>query len=439
METPRRTTEVKESRQREDDGWRAGRPVEDPEKTKSWGLITAKPSEFLVHVRNGRVLPTSGQGASCFKWPRDAVAIVPTSLQRLRFRADQVTAEKVGVEVVGLAVFRIAQPLLAFRVLNFSFPERAQEKLEETLTGMFVGASRRLIATLSIEDCLTRRKSALAQQLLQEIAPVVGGEGRAEDTTRQGWGVVIDTIEIQEVRVLSEKVFASMQAPYRTALEQQERESRALAERAIAAKDAECRRDIDETKLRAEAVIAEQKRKLARELMEESARDALRKRDLAAEQEQAELAARQSIRERERAIAEAERQAQTALAARESERIRLEADAQNASHAARMEAMSQQRELSLAEVMFEGEKRRLQLGLEREEKELALALEAKRVEIEAVKLAAQARLTQAQKLPELAAAVGQRIGEVRIQQWGTDANPFGTVAQAVSSLMELIK
>ena len=129
-------------------GWRRGKPIEDPHKMKRWGWITAKPSEHLILVRNGRVSPRSGQGATCFKWPWDAVAIVPTSLQRLSFMADQVTREKVGVQVVGLAVYRIAEPLLAYRVLNFSFPERAQQKLQETLTAMFVGATRRIVATL---------------------------------------------------------------------------------------------------------------------------------------------------------------------------------------------------------------------------------------------------------------------------------------------------
>src|SRR5262249_4676712 len=88
---------LREERRKEGEGWRTGRPVEDPEKTKRWGVVTAKPSEFLVHVRRGRVLErTSGQGASCFKWPWDATAIIPTSLQRLMFRADQVTIEKIG-------------------------------------------------------------------------------------------------------------------------------------------------------------------------------------------------------------------------------------------------------------------------------------------------------------------------------------------------------
>src|SRR5262245_40373008 len=120
---------ITEERPRETDGtWRAGKPVEDPDKTKRWGRVTAKPAEYLVHVRRGVVLEkSSGQGATCWKWPADAVAIVPTSLQRLSFVADQVTREKVGVQVVGLAVYRIADPLIAYRVLNFSFPERAQE------------------------------------------------------------------------------------------------------------------------------------------------------------------------------------------------------------------------------------------------------------------------------------------------------------------------
>ncbi|MBW2529803.1 MAG: hypothetical protein JRI23_36845 [Deltaproteobacteria bacterium] len=102
-------------RPREHLGWRAGRPVEDPHKVKRWGFVTAKPSEYLVHVRRGKVTHRSGQGATCFKWPWDSVAVIPTSLQRIAFCADQVTAEKVGVEVVGLAVYRIADPRLASR------------------------------------------------------------------------------------------------------------------------------------------------------------------------------------------------------------------------------------------------------------------------------------------------------------------------------------
>jgi flotillin len=266
-----------DARPREGGGWRAGRPVEDPEKMKRWGFVSAKPSEYLVHVKRGRVTKRSGQGASCFKWPWDSVAIVPTSLQRLGFRADQVTSEKIGVEVVGLAVYRIADPLLAFRVLNFSFPERAQEKLEETLTAMFVGATRRLVATLTVEECLQKRKSALAEELLREIAPVVGGEGRPEDGTDRGWGVVIDTIEIQEVRVLSEAVFIAMQAPTRAALEQRARDARAEAEKVMATHQAACEREVEEARIVAQEAVEQLRAAAARKAAEAHAADALRR------------------------------------------------------------------------------------------------------------------------------------------------------------------
>ncbi|HNN96041.1 MAG TPA: SPFH domain-containing protein, partial [Pseudomonadota bacterium] len=145
------------------EGWRAGKPVEDPEKLKRWGFITAKPSEYLVYVNQGRIdMRKSGQGQRVWKWPWSSVAIVPTSLQQIDFVADQVTRERVGVSVSGVAVFRIVQPEIAFRVLNFTYGESAKEKLSQTLREMFIGAARRLIANLTLEQCLQNRKESIA-------------------------------------------------------------------------------------------------------------------------------------------------------------------------------------------------------------------------------------------------------------------------------------
>lgn len=177
--------------------------------------VGATPSEYLVCTRRGQVdAKRSGQGRRIIKWPWLSVAVIPTTLQRIDFTADQITRERIGVSVTGIAVFRIAEPLLAFRVLNFD-DGLATEKLAATMRDMFIGAARRLIANLSLEDCLTRRKEAIAGYLVDEIAPVVSGEGSPHDSTTTGWGVVIDTIEIQQVRIQSQQVFAHLQAPYR--------------------------------------------------------------------------------------------------------------------------------------------------------------------------------------------------------------------------------
>jgi hypothetical protein len=53
-------------RPRYHEGWRRGKPEEDPAKTKPWGWISAKPSEFLIRMRGGRVI-SQGQGATVFK------------------------------------------------------------------------------------------------------------------------------------------------------------------------------------------------------------------------------------------------------------------------------------------------------------------------------------------------------------------------------------
>lgn len=423
------TTMQLEARPRQTTGWRNGKPMEDPDKQKRWGFVTARPSEYLVHVRRGRVRPaSSGQGASCFKWPWDAVAIVPTSLQRLAYRADQITRERVGVEVVGLAVYRIAEPLLAYRVLNFSFPERAQEKLEETLTSMFVGATRRLVANLSVDDCLQKRKAALADELIREIAPVIGGQGRPDDETPQGWGVVIDSIEIQEVRILSDRVFEAMQTPYRAALDQQARTARAAAEKDVATREAACGQAIEEARIAVEMEIDARKAALAhaRDEAEQARRLDEVARTAVIARRRAALAIEAAEDEARAVVARRALEAETARAEIEAAAVRIEAEVKRL-ELARLsaEAAHADRRAEAAVAAIEGEARAA----------TALAL-ARAAEVQAT---ADARRICAEKLPALAAAVGQRIGEVRITQIGGEGNPLATVVGAVASVVELAR
>ncbi len=422
-----------------DQEWRQGRPVEDPQKTKRWGFVTAKPSEFLVHVRRGAVRrKSSGQGATCFKWPWDAVSIVPTSLQRLSFRADQVTNERVGVEVVGLAVYRIAEPLIAYRVLNFSYPERAQQKLEHTLTGMFVGATRRLVANLTVDDCFQKRKSALAEELIREISPIVSGEGRPEDSTDRGWGIVIDTIEIQEVRILSEKVFAAMQAPYRAVLDRTAREARAEADKLIALRESECVRAVEEERLRNEVVIGEKRYEVEQAQAEAKKQQALRYVANLRETEQARLDSEAQVRERQAEIQQREAEARNREAI---ERHRLASEAARAeleAHALKAEALARRLELEQSALTAALERRRAEaeVALLEGKGSAEVALEAAHAERERAE--AQARITTAENLPQLAAAVGQKFGEVKITQIG-EGTPFGGIAQAVAAVVELAR
>lgn len=274
-----------------------------------WGRVTAQPNEFLIQMR-GATIVRAGQGQTCFKWPGDSVTLVPTSLAKLSFCADQVTREKVGVEVRGLAVYRIAEPLVAFRMIDL---DRAS--LTEVLREMFVGATRRIVASLTLDEALTHRKDRVAAALMAEVAPILAGEGAPTDTNHAGWGVVLDTLEIQDVRVLSEEVFSRLQAPFREhlALDALVAESRVAEERARLA--SERQRAEEQTR---RALMAEEEARLAHE--RRRAEEQRRHEDgLLDERQRAELA-----RERARAEAELER-ASMALEGRRAEAV-LEAE-----------------------------------------------------------------------------------------------------------------
>ncbi len=439
------------STERYQHGWRSGKPVEDPEKLKRWGYIGAKPSEYLVCTRKGEVdRKRSGQGMRIFKWPWLSVSIVPTTLQRIEFTADQVTRERVGVSVSGIAVYRIAEPLLAFRVLNFTYGEAASEKLASTLREMFIGAARRLIANLSLEECLTRRKEAIAGFLMEEIAPVVGGEGAPDDTTTRGWGVVIDTIEIQQVQIQSQQVFAHLQAPYRAEIAARAELADLERQRQLAERRAETERLSQEAQLEAVRATRARKARTEAEATEVEAREAARRAEMtaAAARRNAELERDRSLHQIQ--IAEEQRRAKAAaeVAALDAERARVEAmhaqAALEAEHQRALEASQQaaEHERARAQAELALELRRREAEVKDHEGLLAAQQQARLAEIE--RMLVQGRVMQelvGKGLPKIAEALSQSFGTVHYTQIGSGdgGGPLQAVPAALAQLLALAR
>jgi hypothetical protein len=408
-------------------GWRTGKPVEDPDKLKRWGWVTAKPSEYLVCTRRGQVdRRRSGQGARIFKWPWESVAIVPTTLQRIEFVADQITRERVGVTVTGIAVYRIAEPELACRVLNFTYGEAAAEKLAATLREMFIGAARRLIANLALDECLTRRKESIASFLMAEIAPVVSGSGALDDTTDCGWGVVIDTIEIQDVRILSGQVFANLQAPYRAELAARAE----LAELARARQVAESRAEVERRQVEVDEALALRR-------ADGAAAVALRQAEL--DQDRA-LRAIKTAEEQRRARAAAEVAALEAEAARADAAHAQAARELEQSHARKAQVQAAELELRLRQTELELELRRRDAEARARDGEVDAAHQTRLAEIE--RSLAQARALRelvTVGLPQIAAAFQQSFGTIHYTQVGDGAGPLGMVAGAIQQIVAVAR
>lgn len=153
-------------------------------------------------------------------------------------------------------------------------------------SGQGASCFKRIVAGLTLDECLTHRKERVAGALMQEIAPVLAGEGSLADGTSTGWGVILDTIEIQDVKVLSQEVFSRLQAPYREALALEALSARERVLREEARLEAERRRVAEQAK---RDLMAEEEARMAAERKRED--EARRHKDLLADRAQeAELA-----------------------------------------------------------------------------------------------------------------------------------------------------
>jgi regulator of protease activity HflC (stomatin/prohibitin superfamily) len=445
-----------------------------------WGRVSAKPSEYLVKIRRGRIVQ-HGPGLSVFIWPWDTYTIIPTSIQQATFVADQITAEKVGVAVTGIAVYRVADPLLAFRMLDFSSDGQGVEVLASTLQQMFVGAARRLVARMTVEDCLTHRKESIAHELMNEIQPVVSGMGRPDDITVKGWGVVIDTIEIQDVRILSETVFRNLQAPFRAELSLRARSCEVEQAREVHLKEVEAQQtmlEVDKELGRRRAEADEQK---ALATLASDQRIALV--DISNKEATAEAKLRSDLAgwDRSRQIADADYTSRVHVGQQEGELERLGAQheieiehqrvqgqaqlarqrAEQAADLAQWQA-SAEAELSRLKVRSKAEVDRAEaearLSIEELETETALRVARQRTEIERVQGELAAFLKQQAKqvdnlftderiryefvahtLPAIAQAFVESMGDVNVTQISSSGEGKGSgVAFLAESLAQIL-
>jgi regulator of protease activity HflC (stomatin/prohibitin superfamily) len=182
----------------------------DKRLEKRWGYIAAYPHEYLIHFRKGQLNEkNSGQGASCFKWPRDTVFIIPTSLKEIVFQANQLSADNVDIRLRGMAIYHINNPVQIYTMLNFSNRQKAEEKLAKMIGDLCRSTSKWLVANMGIDECMRKRKEDIAGALKNEVSRIVADK-------EKGWGVEIVTIDIQDIYIQDIEIFNAMQMLFKT-------------------------------------------------------------------------------------------------------------------------------------------------------------------------------------------------------------------------------
>ena len=234
---------------------------------------TALPNEYLVRIGTRSVKPILG-GRS-FRLFRKFLR-VPASVQTLSFATDNANLNYQGIGIDGYATWRIdpAHPDVAITTLDFFDEDDPMRDTNEKLTTICVEAVRHVIANMTINDAL-KKKDEIGENLKEQLRKF---ENR--------WGIIFDQVGIENVRIMSEKLFEDLQSEYRDQLRLNVATARIQTDRQIAGAE-NATRELTET----ERMTTERKLSLAKTENESSVK-------------RVQLTKAQEVYEEERAIKE---------------------------------------------------------------------------------------------------------------------------------------
>lgn len=165
----------------------------------------ALPNEYLVPVGKKNVKPILG--GKKFRWFKKFIH-VPAFVQRLKFSTDNANVHYQGIEIHGYASWRInpENPEKSIATLDFFDDNDPMFKTNEELKTICIEAVRHTIANMTIDDAL-KKKDDIAESLLVQLK-----------TIENKWGIIFDQVGIEQVRVMSAKLFNDMQSEFRSKL-----------------------------------------------------------------------------------------------------------------------------------------------------------------------------------------------------------------------------
>jgi len=165
-------------------------------------LKQANPNEWLIIINKGEQR-LAGVGLKSWVWPMETAVTYPSVMTKVKFDAMQTTSEMQGVKVSGFAIFSVLRtedgPFRYYKYMQGAGNGMA----EENLKGMAESLMRKHVATTTLSDVL-RDREALRQTVRDEMME-----------TTKGWGVWLETLEITDVQICSNKLFEDLQAEFR--------------------------------------------------------------------------------------------------------------------------------------------------------------------------------------------------------------------------------
>ncbi|TDD39211.1 hypothetical protein E1287_03670 [Actinomadura sp. KC06] len=296
-----------------------------------WKNVLVPPNAFVVHTRRGRDEPLHiGLGVSFrFNPSTDSFLVVPGAAQTILINAYCICRELQGVLVQGYVQWIIQDFGTAYRKLDFAAADDPMRLVNLQLREQAEAAIKDKVSTMGVRDVLSDK-----QPIIEELTARLRAVAEGEDTSDQGLGLRIVTVQIKEAVVSSSRLWENLQKPYRAEQGQIARLAELEAEEAVAQREMAAARIKETQRLEHERELAELRARNESQLFDTEAAEKLRrtKREHDDSREVAELqteTTRHALRmERERHEEEAE--TGRLRAERDHELARLRAEGENA-------------------------------------------------------------------------------------------------------------
>jgi regulator of protease activity HflC (stomatin/prohibitin superfamily) len=442
-----------------------------------WKQIIVPPNAYVVHTRMRRKQPvTLGLGLSFRYNPyTDAYLVVPAAMQTIGVVANCITKEKQGINILAYVQWQIDDFGVAYRKLDFSDSRDPLGIVNAQLREQAEAAVKDKIATMSVEEVLTD-KAPVIEELTARLKAVTEGR-QGTETTDEGLGIKIVTVQIREALVSSEKLWQDLQAPFRHQQEKTAQISYLMMQDDIRQKELEARQSAEtseaetmveierikqgkqtealELKLNEESIRFTREQETIREktnLEEETTvakKESEQRLQTLAAQLENEANNRQKTLQIEEALhavaedtrlAEMEMQAEQQRLEREEKLKKQEAELNLLLQAQKDELQAKAQEARLAR---ERQEFMEELELEEEHNRVKMALQEKEVELTRLQQEVRNLITDPDlmsrlidKLPEIAAEMPE-ISELKVLQTGNGDATLDTLASFVAKILAL--
>jgi hypothetical protein len=168
--------------------------------------VVAQPNQWMLVLRNGKLVKC-GVGISVFQGLNDKIVKFPSKVHKVPFAAQQVTTEMQGIEVSGIIIWSIFRegdgPLKAYKSIGTDIQQEEPASANQNLVEMANGIVRHKIANSTIDQILKNRQS-VREDVKKELNKNING-----------WGVWLETVEITDVKILSNSLFENLQTEFR--------------------------------------------------------------------------------------------------------------------------------------------------------------------------------------------------------------------------------